>query len=185
MRTLRPFLAVIALGALAACTTVSQVNEPMDIPTTGEATKERQEKALAYSVAIPIDATPEVVWSVLSDGESFANWNSTVQSFDGEIALGETVELVSTLDPERTFKLKVTELVPNERLVWEDGMPMGMFKGVRTYTLYPRDGMTIFTMEEVLSGGMLGSIEDSLPDFRPSFQTFAADLKAEVESRSN
>jgi len=43
------------------------------------------------------------------------------------------------------------------------------------------DGSTAFSMTEVLSGVMLPMIKSSLPDFGPSFETYAADLKREVE----
>ena len=101
------------------------------------------------------------------------------------LTLGERISLVSTTDPERTFKLKVSEFEPSTHMVWEDGMPMGMFSGVRTYTLIPQgEAQTTFVMEEVLSGGMLGMISKSLPDFAPAFTAFAADLKAEAEARA-
>ena len=57
-----------------------------------------------------------------------------------------------------------------------------MFRGVRTFNLVPRaDGSTDFTMKEVLSGLMLPLIRGSLPDFGPSFEAYAADLKREAE----
>jgi hypothetical protein len=38
-------------------------------------------------------------------------------------------------------------------MTWTGGMPLGMFEGVRTYTLDPLDdGTTIFTMQEGYSG---------------------------------
>ena len=64
---------------------------------------------------------------------------------------------------------------------WSDGFAP-MFKGVRTFTLAANpDGSTAFSMTEVLSGVMLPMIKSSLPDFGPSFETYAADLKREAE----
>lgn len=57
-----------------------------------------------------------------------------------------------------------------------------MFKGVRTYTLEPKaEGSTDFTMSEVYTGLMLPMIAGSLPDFRPAFEQYVADLKREAE----
>jgi len=57
-----------------------------------------------------------------------------------------------------------------------------MFKGVRTYTLTPKaNGSTDFSMAEVFSGLMLPLIAGSLPDFGPTFEQYAADLKREAE----
>ncbi|MEZ4731385.1 MAG: hypothetical protein R3E79_30065 [Caldilineaceae bacterium] len=94
---------------------------------------------------------------------------------------GETIQLKVPIAPKRTFTLKVNEFIPNQKLAWSDGMAP-MFKGVRTYTLTPQaDGSTNFTMVEVFSGIMLPLIAGSLPDFGPSFEQYAADLKRAAE----
>jgi hypothetical protein len=69
-------------------------------------------------------------------------------------------------------------------MVWSDGAAP-VFKGVRTFTLAPKaDGQTTFSMVEVFSGVMLPLIKGSLPDFGPSFEQYAADLKREAERRT-
>lgn len=56
---------------------------------------------------------------------------------------------------------------------------------MRTFTLQPRaDGGTDWTMKEAFSGSMMKMIAPKLPDFGPSFDTFAADLKREAERRA-
>ena len=64
---------------------------------------------------------------------------------------------------------------------WSGGMPLGLFRGVRTHTLTPDGDGTAFTMREEYSGPLLGAISRSMPDLQPSFDTFAAGLKARVE----
>ena len=60
-----------------------------------------------------------------------------------------------------------------------------MFTGVRTYTLTPKDDdSTDFFMSEVFSGVILPMIAGSLPDFGPTFEQYAADLKLEAEKAS-
>src|SRR3954471_20971210 len=81
------------------------------------------------SVSITIQADPSIIWSLLTNAADYARWNSTVISIDGTIATGEKINLKSTLDPKRTFKLRVKELEPNKRMVWGDAM------GKRIYTL--------------------------------------------------
>ena len=66
-------------------------------------------------------------------------------------------------------------------MVWTGGMPLGLFKGERTYTLVPdRDGV-IFSMTEVYSGPMAGMITKSIPDLQPAFDEFGACLKQAAE----
>ena len=114
---------------------------------------------------------------------SYPRWNPTVVKIDGTIALGRKIKLVSTLDPKRTFTLEVAELDAPRRMVSSSGMPLGLFKGRRTYTLTPRaDGGTDFAMEEVFSGPMAPMITRAIPDMTESFAEFAAALKAAAEA---
>jgi len=146
----------------------------------GPATRLDGKRYLEYRVGVHIAAEPAVVWALLTDAAGYPAWNSTVVSIDGTIAKGERIELKSTIDPKRTFGLTVSELEPNQRMVWQDGGKA--FKGVRTFTLRRRDdGTTEVTMAEVLTGAMMGMIEGKLPDFRPSFEAFAADLERAAE----
>ena len=80
--------------------------------------------------------------------------------------------------------MKVTEFSPAERMVWSGGMPLGLFKGVRTFTLTPEDGATRFPMREEYTGPMLPLIWRSMPDLQPSFEQFARGLKARAEQAS-
>ena len=61
-------------------------------------------------------------------------------------------------------------------MTWSGGMPLGLFKGVRTFTLAPENGATRFTMREEYTGPMLPLIWRSMPDLRA--EQFAQVLKA-------
>ena len=60
-------------------------------------------------------------------------------------------------------------------------MPLGLFKGVRTFSLTPDGTTTRFSMREEYSGPLLPLIWRSMPDLGPSFQQFARGLKAQAE----
>jgi len=67
-------------------------------------------------------------------------------------------------------------------MVWSGGMPLGLFQGVRTYTLTKLgNGETRFDMRKEYSGPMLGMIWKSIPDLGPAFQEFAQSLKRAAE----
>jgi hypothetical protein len=67
-------------------------------------------------------------------------------------------------------------------MVWSGGMPLGLFRGVRTFTLAPdAGGASAFTMREEYSGPLLPLIWRSIPDLGPSFAQFAAGLKQRAE----
>ncbi|HVE86372.1 MAG TPA: SRPBCC domain-containing protein [Myxococcales bacterium] len=164
-------------------TNVRQLRDHATLTPDGKAQRTREKDALDYAVATKISAPPEVVWSILTDAKGYTSWNSTVLKVDGDIALGSTVKLVTKSAPDRTFALKVSEFTPPKTMVWEDGGKA--FMGVRRYSLLPNpDGTTTFAMSETLSGRMLSMIEPSLPDFTPSFETIAADLKRAAEAKA-
>jgi hypothetical protein len=77
----------------------------------------------------------------------------------------------------------VLEFVPDERMTWRGGMPLGLFTGIRTFTLTRQPGGAVrFDMREEYTGPLAGLIFRSVPDLRPSFERFAAGLKRRVES---
>jgi hypothetical protein len=148
----------------------------------GRAIKEQQTFRMQCAVSIQIHSRPETIWSLLTNAAEFPRWNSTVQSIEGQIALGQKIRVRVPIAPKRVFKLKVSAFEPARRMVWQDGAPP-MFKGVRTFTLVPgANGSVEFSMVEVFSGLMLPMIAGSLPDFAPSFERYAADLKRAAES---
>jgi hypothetical protein len=136
----------------------------------------------SYDAAATIDAPPEAVWSILTDAPAYAQWDSGVQKVDGRIAPGEKIKVVSEANPGRAFPVKVTEFEPARSMVWSGGMPLGLFKGVRTFTLAPEGSGTRFAVREEYSGPLLPMIWRSMPDLGPSFEQFARGLKARAEA---
>lgn len=68
-------------------------------------------------------------------------------------------------------------------MVWSDSMPLGLFRGVRTFKLAPvGDGSTAFEMTEVFSGLLEPLISKSIPDMSESFDEFGESLKRAAES---
>lgn len=135
-----------------------------------------------YQVSREIEAAPEAVWEVLTDLEGWTRWDSAVASAEGEIAEGNTVK-VTPEGSARGFPAKVAELHPPRRMVWQGGMPLGLFRGVRTFELTPHGGATRFRMREEFSGLLLPLIWKSMPDLQPNFERFADGLAKRAESR--
>ena len=150
----------------------------------GIAIKRKTAFRLDYAVGIEIDAATDRIWSILTDASDYPSWNSTIISLKGTIESGSRIRLTATLDPGRTFRLKVARFEPPRIMVWTSGAAP-MFRGVRTFTLgHTANGMVQFAMEEAFSGLMLPLIAGSLPDFSSAFQQFAADLKTAAEVKS-
>ena len=137
--------------------------------------------ATRYHVERHIEADQEKVWGLLTDATTWADWNPTVVSIEGPISQGQVVKLVSTLNPKRTFKLKVDQMTAPSHMVWSDGMPLGLFKGERTYRVNSSGEGSEFTMTEEYTGLLAPLITKSIPDMTESFEQFADGLKQGAE----
>lgn len=135
----------------------------------------------SYEASTTIDAAPPAVWAILTDAPGYARWDSGVERVEGDIAPGQKIKVQSKANPGRTFPVVVTEFTPDRKMTWTGGMPMGLFKGVRTFTLTPEAGRTRFQMREEYTGPLLPLIWRSMPDLGPSFRQFADGLKARAE----
>jgi hypothetical protein len=137
----------------------------------------------SYEASALIESTPEAIWRVLADGASYPEWDSGVDRVEGRIAAGEKIKVHAAVNPGRAFPVKVSEFVPNRSMRWTGGMPLGLFRGERTFTLSPAgNGTTRFTLREEYTGPLLPLIWRSIPDLGPSFTQFANGLKQRVES---
>jgi len=156
---------------------IMTLSSTVALAQNGKATTIKKTFNRTTTVSIKIDADAATVWRILTDAPGYPIWNSTIVSLKGKIAEGEKIELTSTLDPERTFKLKVKEMQENEMMVWGDAM------GKRTYTLTKEGNGVVFTMSEKIGGNpMFPLFANKIPSFDESFETFAADLKKKAES---
>ncbi len=135
----------------------------------------------SYGAKSVIDAPPDQVWATLVDAAGYPTWDSGVDKVDGRIAAGEKITVHAAVNPGRAFPVKVTDFQPASRMTWTGGMPLGLFKGVRTFTLTPQGDSTEFTVREEYTGPLLPLIWRSMPDLGPSFAQFATGLKQRVE----
>ncbi|MEM9467587.1 MAG: SRPBCC domain-containing protein [Actinomycetota bacterium] len=138
-----------------------------------------------YAVERTIAAPSEIVWRLLTDAGSYLDWNDAVVSITGPIAEGRDIELVSIADPKRTFTLHVEEIIEPARMVWTDGMPLGLFRGTRTYEVSADGESTRFSMVEEFTGPLAGLITRMIPDLTESFALFADGLQSAAEAQSS
>ena len=136
----------------------------------------------AYDASATISAPPDAIWAILTDAPDYGAWDSGVERVQGRIAPGETITVFSRVSPGRAFPVQVTEFVPGQRMTWSGGLPLRLFRGVRTFTLTPQgDGVTRFTMREEYTGPLVPLIWRTMPDLGPSFAQFATGLKRHAE----
>jgi hypothetical protein len=135
-----------------------------------------------YEAATHITARPEAIWAILTDAPGLSQWDSGIERVEGRIAPGETITVYSKASPGRAFPVKVVDFAPEQRMRWSGGMPLGLFKGERTFTLAPQaDGSTRVNVREEYTGPLLGMMWRSMPNLQPSFDTFVNGLKRRAE----
>lgn len=151
---------------------------PLGKQVSGKATTTQKTFSRTTTISQTINATPAIVWALLTDAAAYPEWNSTIVSIEGKIQKGEKIKLKSTLDTSRTFKLKVKEMLTEQQLVWGDAM------GERMYTLRKVNQGTAFTMTEKIGGVMFPLFASKIPSFDAAFEQFTHDLKKEAETIS-
>lgn len=135
-----------------------------------------------YEASASIQASPATVWSILTSGEALCAADTGITRIDGSIAEGSKFKLTTKYVPGRAFAITVSKVTDEQSMVWESGMPLGLFKGVRTFTLAPSGDSVQLTTREEFTGTMLPLIWKSMPDLQPSFDQFVQGVKDAAES---
>ena len=107
-----------------------------------------------YRTTFRIDAPSDVVWAVLSDFESYSEWNPSVPSIAGDREIGSTVSLTLSMPgrPSAKVKAELTEVIPQRRLRWHGNVGADwLFAGDRDFVIEAADdaGVDVTHVEDV------------------------------------
>lgn len=104
---------------------------------------------------ITIDASPEVVWTALTDLRSYQDWNPYHVSVeaDGDLVPGRrlVVDICKPNGERVRVKPRIIRLEPSRELTWGGGIK-GVFHGEHRFILEPLGSGTHLTHCEVFSG---------------------------------
>ena len=139
------------------------------------------------SHTIEIDASPDQVWSVLSETTSFPSWNPFIRKLEGQLAAGAKL-LVVIQSPGRrqsTFRPTVLTVAPARELRWLGRLlTPGLLDGEHSLSLEPTpNGGTRFTQAEKFNGILVAPFKGVLDSTTLGFQQMNEALKARVEDR--
>ncbi|MDS0297430.1 SRPBCC domain-containing protein [Halogeometricum sp. S1BR25-6] len=139
--------------------------------------------------SIEIAATPERVWTVLTDFEAYDEWNPFAR-IAGKPNVGAHPQVRLTPPDGRamTFRPEVTVVEPDRELRWLGHLYVpGLFDGEHRFVLEPLDGgaRTRFVHAEtfggVLAGPLLRMVGD---DTQAGFEAMNGALKRRAEERT-
>ena len=134
-----------------------------------------------------IDASPESVWAILTDFESYPEWNPFVRSISGTLAEGE--ELTVRIDPPDsrawTFEPEVVAVDDGRRFAWLGRLLVPFaFDGYHEFRLDPTaDGGTRLLQRETFRGALVPLLLDEA-EIERGFAAMNRALKERAESRS-
>lgn len=135
---------------------------------------------------IIIDATPEQVWSVLTDTESYPNWNEIILKMDGKIEDKGKVDVLFKAGPKAKPQLFHNTLFveDGEQFYWSQVQTMGI-KDRHCFRVEAMDdGKTKFIQSDQALGGMTWLIGKTAVNIQQTvYPMFNRSLKAEVERR--
>ena len=136
----------------------------------------------SFSATTTINASPETIWEILTNANSYRDWEPGIDRIEGHIALGEKVKFFTKLNPSRAVAMRVTTLKPGRTLVFIGGVPFGLFKSERTHILVANeDGTTTYVTRGVFSRSLLPLFGRKISDLTENFEKSAAGLKELAE----
>ena len=135
-----------------------------------------------FKASATINASPETVWSIITDAAAYPEFDPSCIRIDGTIEKDGKVTAHTKLS-DQAFPVKVAQFEPGKKMMWVGGMPLGLFKGERSFIIESQGSDKVkFTLQEQFSGLLLPLIGRTLPDMNEAFQGFVDGLKARAEA---
>ena len=133
-----------------------------------------------------INARASTVWEVITDTGNLTVWESGITAIDGELRNGGTIRIKTTDAGGRGLRLRVQQM-PGEVMTWTSGLPLGLLRRIRTFTLSPRAGLTHLKVKEEISGPLAGLLGNNRPDTTRTLNDYvhAVTKRAELLDRSS
>lgn len=136
---------------------------------------------------IIIDASPEQVWSVLTDTNSYKNWALFMVDIQGEIKNGNTITAVFQLNPDKTKRNTIDHTISvlkGKEFFWAEKGPGGIVDNHHFKVEATEEGKTRFIQSDELTKGITWLMGGQLSKtYAKGYQAFNRALKAEVEAR--
>ncbi|WP_176803356.1 SRPBCC family protein [Arthrobacter sp. ov407] len=120
------------------------------------------------------------VWDIITDAGNYPVWDSGVSEVSGVISAGGRIRVRTRDGGKRTFRLLVHQ-VPGRLVTWSGGLPLGLLKVVRTFTVSDHTGFTHLAVRETASGPLRSLVRKTLPGAEPALNGYVAAVKFRAE----
>jgi hypothetical protein len=132
-----------------------------------------------------IAANPERVWRILTDIDSYPEWNPFIVQGSGEFRKGEkvTLEMLPPGGRSMSFSPTVLAVDPARELRWLGRLVVpGIFDGEHWFTLEPEGDGTRLTQGERFTGLLPRFMGGTLAKTERGFEALNAALKERAEA---
>lgn len=102
------------------------------------------------------------VWDIITDGGNYPVWDSGITEVSGEVGHGDRIRVRTRDGGKRTFRLRVCQ-IPGQLMRWTGGLPLGLLKVERTFTLTDYTGITLLRVRDAASGPLRGLVRKTAP----------------------
>ena len=144
----------------------------------------KRETKRLYASAIIINAPIQTVWDTFADLQGHSEWNPLLTSIEGELGLGERLQLQIASMP-ASIEARIIRFNPPFDLQWLDTIPGGLMTprfGIKLEAL--GENRTRFIVEESFEGSLVGiagkQLDNTMP---PQYKAMCQALKIRIESQ--
>jgi hypothetical protein len=146
--------------------------------------------AKSIQTEILIHASPEKVWSVLTNFEDYPSWNPFIRSLQGQVAVGQNIRVHIVPPGMKGMVLHPTVLnfEPGRQFRWIGHLFFkGLFDGEHVFELVDNgDGTTTFKHHENFRGILVPLFKNMLDkNTREGFEVMNAKLKEIAQRKEN
>lgn len=130
----------------------------LNLQTEGKPPPPKGPSGFRVEDRIGIQAPAEVIWEVVHDLAGWQAWNPTYPRAEGEIRIGNMLDLDLALpgQPTQQIKARVLDWVPNEQLHWELKFMGGLIKTLRYIEIAPLAETGCVVDNGEIFGGLMG-----------------------------
>ncbi|WP_299363189.1 SRPBCC domain-containing protein [Winogradskyella sp.] len=136
---------------------------------------------------IEIEASPEEVWEVLTDTDSYKKWAVFMVDVQGEIKDGNRITVIFQINPEKEKRNIIDHtisVIDNEEFFWAEKGPGGISDNHHFKVESVGNSKTRFIQSDELKGGITWLMGGNLSKmYGEGYQAFNRNLKTEVERR--
>ncbi len=136
---------------------------------------------MKISTSILINASPSIVWQILTAFDKYPDWNPFIKSITGTVQVGNKIKVVL---PGATFKPIVLKMEKNTEIKWLGSLLFkGLFDGEHSFQISDNgDGTVNFEQSETFSGILVPLFKKSLnKNTKPGFESMNLKLKELAE----